>query len=167
MSHTLIPYGMLNEHILSTVKKSSGKKKNWLKNYRPVMKGLQHSKSFWTSFITISQEVSSCSLTSICFPPVTGCLDDITALIETVIYYTLKRSYVYCAIGNFSKVCDRVNTSWFCDKMKETDLSSHIIALIDVMCKNAFVRTSYGWQLSDEWNGNDVRQRGISFGIFF
>ena len=46
--------------------------------------------------------------------------------------------------------------------MRETDLPGQVIALIDFMCKNYFVCTSYVGQLSDEWNvRNGVRQEGI------
>ena len=42
--------------------------------------------------------------------------------------------------------------------MRENDLPGQVIALIDFMCKNTFVCTSYGGQLGDEWNvKNGVR----------
>ena len=53
---------------------------------------------------------------------------------------------------DISKAYDRINTSLLCDKMRETELPGQVIALIDFMCKNTFVCTSYGGQLSDEWN---------------
>ena len=50
--------------------------------------------------------------------------------------------------------------------MRETELPGQVIAVIDFMCKNTFVCTSHGGQLSDEWNvKSGVRQGGISSGI--
>ena len=69
---------------------------------------------------------------------------------------------------DLSKAYDRINTSLLCDKMRETELPGLVIEFIDFMCKNTFVCTSYGGQLSDEWNvRNGVRQGGISSGILF
>ena len=69
---------------------------------------------------------------------------------------------------NLSKAYDRINTSLLCDKIRETELPEQVIELIDFRCKNNFVCTSYGGQLSDQWNvKNGVRQGGISSGIYF
>ena len=52
--------------------------------------------------------------------------------------------------------------------MRETDFPAQVIAFIDFMCTSTFVCTSYGGQLSDEWNiKNGVRQGGNSTGILF
>ena len=52
--------------------------------------------------------------------------------------------------------------------MRETELPGQVIALIDLMCKNTFVCSSYGGQLSGEWNiRNGVQHGGFSSGIVF
>ena len=84
------------------------------------------------------------------YQPATYCIDDITVLKETVIYYKSERSDVYCAMVDLSKAYDRINTSFSRDKIKETELLGQLIALINFMCKNTFVCASYGGQLSDE-----------------
>ena len=69
---------------------------------------------------------------------------------------------------DLSKAYNRTKTSFLYDKMRETELPGQIITLIDFICKKNFVCTSYGEQLSDEWNvRNIVRQRGVSSGILF
>ena len=69
---------------------------------------------------------------------------------------------------DLSKAYDRINTSSLCDKMRETDLTGQVNALIYFMCKNVFVCTSYVGQQSDEWNVmNGVRQGSISSGMLF
>ena len=83
-------------------------------------------------------------------------------------YYNSQRFDVYCAMVDLPKAYDRINTSLLCDKMRDTELPGQVIALINFMCKNTFVCTSYGGQLSDEWNvTNGVRQGSISSGIIF
>ena len=67
---------------------------------------------------------------------------------------------------DLSKGYDRISTSLLSDKMRETELPGLGNALIDFMGKNSFICTSYGGQLSDEWNvKNTVRHGGISSGI--
>ena len=51
-----------------------------------------------------------------------------------------------------SKTYARINTSFLCQKMRETELPGQAVALIECMCKSTIVCTSYGQQLSDEWN---------------
>ena len=82
----------------------------------------------------------------------TRCIDAITVLKETVMYYNSQSSDVSCAMVDLSKVYDRINTSLLCDKMRVTEVPEQVIALIVFMGKNTFVCTSYGGQLSDEWN---------------
>ena len=73
-------------------------------------------------------------------------------------YYNSQRSDVYSAKLDLSKAYNRINTSLFCDKMRETELPGQVTALIDFMCKNTFVCTCYGGQLSDDWKvKNGVR----------
>ena len=83
-------------------------------------------------------------------------------------FYNSQRSDVYCAMVYFTKAYYRINTSLFCDKMRETELPGQVIALVDFMCKNTFVCTFYRGELSDEWNVmSGVRQGGFSSGISF
>ena len=51
--------------------------------------------------------------------PATGCIDAITVLKETVMYYNSQRSDVYCATVDLSKVYYRIKTFLFCDEMRK------------------------------------------------
>ena len=69
---------------------------------------------------------------------------------------------------DLSKAYDRIDTSLLCDKIRGTELPGQVITLIDFMCKNTFVCTSYGEQLGDDWNiKNEVRLGSISSEILF
>ena len=70
------------------------------------------------------------------YRPATGCTDAITLSKETVMHYNSQLSHVYCAMANLSKDYDRINTSFLCDKMRETDLPGQVIAFIEFMGKN-------------------------------
>ena len=97
------------------------------------------------------------------YRPAPGCIDCITVLKESLMYYNSKRSDVYCAMVDLSRTYDKINTRLLCDKIRETELPGQVFALIDFMCKINFVCTSYGGQPSDEWSvRNGVRQGGIS-----
>ena len=69
------------------------------------------------------------------YRPATGCIDAITVLKETIMYYNSQRSDVYCALVNLSKAYDRVKTSLLCGKMREIDLPGKVIALTDFLVK--------------------------------
>ena len=98
----------------------------------------------------------------------TGCIDAITLLKYTVVYYNSQRPDVYCARVDHSKLYDITNNSLLCDKMRETDSPGQVIALIDFMGKKTSVCTSYGGQLSDEGNvKSGVQQGGISSRMLF
>ena len=85
------------------------------------------------------------------YQPATYCIDDITVLKETVIYYKSERSDVYGTMVHLAKAYDGINTSFICDETKETDFPGYFIALI-----NTFVCTSYGW-------GNSSPKCGLTF----
>ena len=53
--------------------------------------------------------------------PETGCIDEMTVLKETVMYYNIKRYDVLCAMVDLLKAYARTNTSLLCYKMRETD----------------------------------------------
>ena len=76
------------------------------------------------------------------YRPATGCIDVITVLKETAMYYNSQCFDVYCAMVDISKVYDRINTSLLSEKMRESDLPGQVIALINFVCKKTFVCTS-------------------------
>ena len=102
------------------------------------------------------------------YRPATGCIDAITVLKETIMYYNSLRSDFYCAMLYLLKPFGRIIFSLLCYTMRETELPGQVIALIDFKGKNASVNTSYRGQLSDEWNvKNGVRHGGVSSGMLF
>ena len=84
------------------------------------------------------------------YRPATGCIDAITFLKETVMYYNSQPYDVYCAMTYLSKAYDRINASLSCDKMRETNLPGHVSVLINCMCNNGFGCPSYVGQMSHE-----------------
>ena len=165
ISHTYIPHSMLKGHIRPTVKNSSGNKTD-SKNYRPVMNSSNFLKVIEYLLLPHLEKHLLIHKNRFAYRPATGCIDAITVLKETVIYYKSQRSMIYCAVVDLSKVYDKISTSLLCDKIRETDLPGQVIAFINFMGKNTFVCTSYGGQLSNEMNVRDgVGQRGISSGI--
>ena len=81
---------------------------------------------------------------------------------------SITTSDVYSEKVDRSKAYDRINTSLLCDKPNESDLPGQVIALLDFMCNNTFVCTSYGRQWSDELNiKNMLREGSISSGIIY
>ena len=139
---------MLKGHKHSTVKSSSGNKTD-SKNYRPVMNSSNFLKVIEYLLLPHLVKYLPIHENQFAYEPARGCIDAITVLKETVMYYNSQRSDVFYAMVDLSKVYDTINTSFLCDTMRETGLSGQIIALIEFLCKNTFVCTSYGGKLSD------------------
>ena len=120
ISRTYIPHSMLKEHIRPNVKNSAGNK-NVSKNDRPVMNSSNFLKVIEYLLQPHLEKHLPTHENQFAYRPATGCIDGMTVLKETVMYYNSQRSDVYCAMLDLSKAYDKINTSLLCDKTRETN----------------------------------------------
>ena len=118
------------------------------KNYMPVMNSSNFLEFLEYLFLSHLEKHLPVPENQFAYGPTTGCIDTVTVLKESVMFYNFRRSDVYCAMVDLLRAYYRINTSLLCDKMRETYLPGKVIALIDFMGKNTFVCTSI-WRVTE------------------
>ena len=140
---------MLKWHIRPTVRNSSDNKTD-SKSYRPVMNWPNFLKVLVHLLLPHIEKYFPVHDNQFAYRPATSCIDAINVLKETVMYHNSQRSDVYCAMIDLSKAYDRINNSLLCNKMRETELPSQVIPLIDFMSKRNFCLHIL-WRTTEWW----------------
>jgi len=167
MTHSYIPKEMLKGHIKPVIKDRK-MCKTVSDNYRPVMSSSMFLKIFEYCLLPYLERELRISPLQFGFMPGSDCQGAITLAKETIKTYTEGNSNVHCATIDLSKAFDKIDLSMLVDKLKQSDLPSSVVAIIDYMLNNAFVNVCYGNFIAHEWRvTNGVRQGGILSPLLF
>ena len=134
LSLTHIPPAMLEGRIRPTVKSSSGTMTD-SQIYRPVMNSTNFLKMSKYLLLPHLEKNFKRDQRQFLYRNVTGCLDVITLLKETVAHYNREPTDVHCTTVDLSKAYHRINKSSLCHEIKATYLPGQIVNLMGIMGK--------------------------------
>ena len=97
-----------------------------------------------------------------------NCTNTVMILKELISNYNNEGSNVHCGFIDLSKAFDRVDHAILINKMRSTNLSSHIINVIEYMLSNSNIHVSFGKTVGPSWKSElGTRQGGIISPLLF
>ena len=158
MSHSYVPYAMLKGEIRPVLKNGKVSKSS-SDNYRPVMNSSVLLKTLEYLILPVLRQNLTLSSRQFGFRPSTNCQSAVATVHEIIKTYTDNNSNVHCAMLDLSKAFDRINFDILFMKLRETELPTMIIRLLEYMLRNDFVNVSFnGCKVSDWLIDNGARQ---------